>query len=48
MGKRILLTVFVVTFYRANYLRICIKSILKQSFHDFQLVILDNASVDKT
>ena len=48
MEEKILLTVFVVTYNRANYLKTCIKSILEQSFCDFQLVILDNASIDNT
>ena len=48
MEKGILLTIFVVTYNRANYLRACIKSILEQSYQNFQLVILDNASIDDT
>lgn len=43
-----LLTIFIVTYNRANYLQLCIKSILEQTYTEFQLVILDNASTDIT
>ncbi len=43
-----LLTVFVTTFNRANYLKLTIQSILDQTYKDFCLVVLDNASTDDT
>lgn len=41
-------TVFIPTFNRAEMLRECVASILAQTYRDFQLVILDNASTDST
>lgn len=43
-----ILTVFVLTYNRANYLKLSIQSILEQTYKDFCLVILDNASNDNT
>ncbi len=43
-----ILTVFVLTYNRANYLKLTIQSILEQTYKDFCLVILDNASNDNT
>ena len=43
-----ILTVFVLTYNRANYLKLTIQSILEQTYKDFCLVILDNASIDNT
>lgn len=37
-------TVAIPTYNRENYLRECLKSILQQSFHDFEVVIFDNRS----
>jgi glycosyltransferase involved in cell wall biosynthesis len=42
------LTIFLCTHNRAQYLAKAIDSILTQSFKDFQLIILDNASQDGT
>lgn len=42
------ISVFVVTYNRASYLRRCIESILQQSYSNFKLIILDNASTDNT
>lgn len=42
------LTVFLVTYNRSDYLKLTIQSILKQTYKDFVLVILDNASTDNT
>jgi glycosyltransferase involved in cell wall biosynthesis len=38
------LKIFVLTYNRVNYLKECLESILNQTFRDFQVVILDNAS----
>ena len=43
-----LLTVFVVTYNRCDYLKLTIQSILEQTYKDFCLVVLDNASTDNT
>ena len=42
------LTVVIPTYNRANYLKEAIQGILNQSFKDFKLIILDNASSDNT
>jgi glycosyltransferase involved in cell wall biosynthesis len=41
-------TVFIPTFNRAELLRECAASILAQTYGDFRLVVLDNASTDAT
>ena len=43
-----ILTVFVVTYNRADYLKLTLQSILEQTYKDFCLVVLDNASTDNT
>ncbi len=43
-----ILTVFVVTYNRAEYLKLTLQSILEQTYKDFCLVVLDNASTDDT
>lgn len=40
--------IFVVTYNRANYLKKSIKSILDQTYHKFNLIIIDNCSTDNT
>jgi glycosyltransferase involved in cell wall biosynthesis len=40
--------VYVPTYNRARYLRVCIESILEQTFTDFRLIVSDNASTDET
>lgn len=42
------ISVIVVTYNRANLLRRAIESILKQSFQNFEIIIIDNASKDDT
>lgn len=42
------LTVFILTYNRALYLKKCITSVLQQTYRDFKLVILDNHSTDET
>ena len=42
------LNVYILTYNRADYLSSTIESVLRQSFKDFQLYILDNHSTDKT
>lgn len=46
--NNILVTIFVVTYNRAQYLKLTIDSILKQTYKNFCLVIVDNASTDDT
>jgi glycosyltransferase involved in cell wall biosynthesis len=41
-------TVAIPTYNRACYIREAIESVLSQSFADFSLVIIDNASIDET
>lgn len=43
-----LVTIFIVTYNRAYYLNDCIESILNQTYREFNLIILDNASTDNT
>ena len=43
-----LLTIVLTTFNRHNYLISAVESILNQSYKDFNLVIIDNGSDDKT
>lgn len=43
-----ILTIFVVTYNRANYLKLTLQSIIEQTYRDFCLVVLDNASTDDT
>ena len=40
--------IFLVTYNRENYLRESIASILKQTYKEFNLIILDNCSTDHT
>lgn len=42
------LTVYILTYNRSNYLEKCINSVLKQSYSNFDLYILDNCSTDDT
>lgn len=42
------LTVALLTYNRASYLKHAIDAILRQTYRDFELLILDNASVDNT
>lgn len=42
------LTIFIATYNREAYLPISINSVLNQTYQDFSLVILDNASQDRT
>ena len=46
--RKPILTVFVVTYNRADYLKLTLQSILEQTYKDFCLVVLDNASTDDT
>ena len=41
-------TVAVPTFNRARLLKICLESILNQTYSDFRVLVLDNASTDDT
>lgn len=43
-----LITIFITTYNRADYLKECIESVLNQTYRDFGLFILDNASTDNT
>lgn len=43
-----IITVFVVTYNRQEYLKLTLQSILEQTYKDFCLVVLDNASTDYT
>lgn len=42
------IVIFVTTYNRINYLKLAIDSILKQTFSEFKLVVLDNCSNDGT
>lgn len=43
-----LVTAIITTFNRAHYLEKAIKSVLRQDFSDYELLILDNSSTDHT
>ena len=45
---RFKVTVAIPTYNRAHYLPEAIESVLAQTFQDFELLILDNASTDNT
>lgn len=42
------LSVYIITYNRANYLESSIQSVLKQTYKDYDLFILDNCSTDST
>ena len=42
------LTVIITTYNRANLLKDAIKSVLSQSFQDFELIVVDDCSPDNT
>ena len=42
------ITVFIVTYNRENYLKLAIESILKQTYSNFTVIVLDNYSSDGT
>lgn len=42
------LSVFIPTFNRVEYLRQAVESVLTQSFHDYRVFVVDNASTDAT
>jgi glycosyltransferase involved in cell wall biosynthesis len=48
MGKRPKVTIAIVTYNRAHFLKHTINSCLRQSFADYELLILNNASTDNT
>lgn len=43
-----LLTVFIATYNRAGYLPAAIEAVLNQTYKNFKLIVLDNASTDNT
>lgn len=48
MLNRHRITIYIMTYNRSQYLKECIESVLAQTYTDFKLVILDNASTDNT
>lgn len=47
-GNNQLVTVFMLTYNRRNYLKLAIDSVLNQTYKNFTFIILDNCSVDDT
>ena len=43
-----MISIIVITFNRSRYLKICIDSILKQSYKEFEVIVVDDASTDDT
>lgn len=43
-GSRPILEIFIPTYNRVKYLRPCIESVLSQTYSDFRVIVLDNAS----
>lgn len=43
-----LVTVFMLTYNRAHYVMLAIESVLKQTYENFTLILLDNCSTDNT
>ena len=43
-----LLTIFVLTYNRSEYLNLMLDSILRQEFGDYDIIVMDNASTDDT
>ena len=43
-----LVSVIIPTYNRSNFLRMSISSVLKQSFRDFELIVVDDCSPDDT
>lgn len=48
MTKKPFFTIFIPTYNRSDDLRFAIFCILRQSFSDFEIVVIDNCSTDKT
>lgn len=46
--KQQVVTVFMLTYNRAHYVKLAIEGVLRQTYHNFQLIVLDNCSVDNT
>lgn len=46
--KMVKITVFTRAYNTEKYIEQCIQSILNQTFHDFEYIIVDNGSTDKT
>ena len=47
MGKPVI-SVLLTTYNREKYVRVSIESVLNQTFEDFELMIVDDASTDGT
>ena len=43
-----LITVYITNFNYGKFLNTCIKSVLSQSFKDFELIIIDDGSTDNS
>jgi len=46
--KKPLLSIIIVTYNSEKYLEECLKSVLKQNFKNYEIIIIDNQSQDKT
>ena len=42
------LSIIIPTYNEEKYIRICIESLLKQDYHDFEIIAIDDGSTDKT
>ncbi len=48
MPKKPLVSVVVLTYNRCEYLKRCLNSLMRQSYTDFDVLVIDNASTDDT
>lgn len=48
LDKKLKITIFMTTYNREKYIEIAVNSILNQTYTDFQFIILNNASTDRT
>ena len=43
-----MISIIITTFNISNYIHICLNSLIKQSYSDFEVICIDDGSTDKT